>query len=64
MYEIAVFAHYAPKILDPAKAESEEVLQQVNRINRILSLLKPIDPQGIPPTSILREFIGGSSFKY
>ena len=64
IYEIAVFAHYAPKILDPAKAENEEVLQQVNRINRILSLLKPIDPQGIPPTSILREFIGGSSFKY
>lgn len=24
----------------------------------------PISPEEIPPTSLLREFIGGSSFKY
>ena len=24
----------------------------------------PIPPDEIPPTSIIREFIGGSSFKY
>jgi uridine kinase len=64
IYEIAVFAHYAPKILDPSLAENEEVKEQVLRINRILGLLKPIDPKDIPPTSILREFIGGSSFEY
>jgi uridine kinase len=64
IYEIAVFAHYAPGILDPAKAENEEVKEQILRLNRILGLLKPIDPKEIPPTSILREFIGGSSFEY
>jgi uridine kinase len=64
IYEIAVFAHYAPAILDPAKAENEDVKQQVLRINSILNLLKPINPHDIPPTSVLREFIGGSSFEY
>ena len=24
----------------------------------------PIGPEEIPPTSVLREFIGGSSFRY
>ncbi len=64
MYEIAVFAHYAPKILNPENAENEHIKEQVKKLNRILTLFNPIDPHDIPPTSILREFIGGSSFKY
>ncbi|MFW5792783.1 MAG: uridine kinase family protein [Bacteroidota bacterium] len=64
MYEIAVFAHYAPSILIPQKAKNEYIKEQVNKLNRILSLFNPIDPHDIPPTSVLREFIGGSSFEY
>ncbi len=64
IYEIAVFAHYAPGILDDSLAENEVIKEEVRRLNRILSLLKPINPKDIPPTSILREFIGGSSFTY
>jgi uridine kinase len=64
IYEIAVFAHYAPSILNAVKAENEQIREEVLRLNRLLSLFKPIDPADIPPTSILREFIGGSSFKY
>ncbi|MFN2395410.1 MAG: hypothetical protein ABR597_06950 [Bacteroidales bacterium] len=64
IYEIAVFAHYAPGILRPAEAENEIIKEEVKRLNRILELLKPINPNDIPPTSILREFIGGSSFIY
>ncbi len=64
IYEIAVFSHYAPGILKPALAENEAIKEEVKRLNRILSLLKPINPRDIPPTSILREFIGGSSFVY
>jgi len=30
----------------------------------LLSLLLPIDASQVPPTSLLREFIGGSSFSY
>ena len=63
-YEIAVFAHYAPAILKPELAENEKIRAEVERLNRVLSLLTPIDPADIPPTSILREFIGGSSFVY
>jgi len=64
VYEPAVFSHYAPVIALPAKAENEQIREEVKRINRILSLLIPIDPKDIPPTSVLREFIGGSSFQY
>lgn len=64
IYEIAVFAHYATAILRPEQADNEAIREQINRLNRILSLFNPIDPSDIPPTSILREFIGGSSFKY
>jgi uridine kinase len=64
IYEIAVFAHYAPAILRDSLAENEAIREEVKRLNRILNLLKPINPNDIPPTSILREFIGGSSFIY
>ncbi|MEE4176452.1 MAG: hypothetical protein V2I46_02985 [Bacteroides sp.] len=64
IYEIAVFSHYAPAILKADKAENDQIREEVLRLNRLLSLFRPIDPGDIPPTSILREFIGGSSFKY
>jgi len=64
IYEMAVFAHYAPAILKAELAENEQIRGEVLRLNRLLSLFIPIDPAEIPPTSILREFIGGSSFKY
>ena len=64
IYEMAVFAHYAPAILNPELAENELIREQVLRLNRLLKLFIPIAPSDIPPTSILREFIGGSSFSY
>lgn len=64
IYEMAVFAHYAPAILNPDLAENELIREEVLRLNRLLRLFIPIAPTDIPPTSILREFIGGSSFKY
>ena len=64
IYEIAVFAHYAPQILQPEKAVNQQTRLEAERLNRMLSLLIPINPSNIPPTSILREFIGGSTFEY
>ncbi len=64
IYEPAVFSHYAPAIVQTDKAENDQIRDETNRLNRILSLLTPINPKDIPPTSILREFIGGSSFQY
>ena len=34
------------------------------RLRKFLRYIKPIPDQQIPPTSLLREFLGGSSFKY
>jgi uridine kinase len=34
------------------------------RLLKILSFFLPLDPEEVPPTSLLREFIGGSSFNY
>ena len=64
VYEPAVFAHYAPQILQTQNSENELINEEAKRIIRILSLLIPIDPVDIPPTSVIREFIGGSSFNY
>ena len=64
VYELAVFAHYAPSVLHIDKSENNKIKQEVERIYRLLSLFIPVNPADIPPTSILREFIGGSSFKY
>ena len=64
VYEPAVFAHYAPHIIQTQNSGNELISEEAKRIIRILSLLIPIDPVDIPPTSILREFIGGSSFNY
>ncbi len=64
IYEIAVFAFYAPQILQVENATTPHARREAERLNRLLSLLVPINPSDIPPTSILREFIGGSSFNY
>lgn len=64
VYELAVFAHFAPKVLHIEKSENETIKREVERLYRLLSLFVPVNPTDIPPTSILREFIGGSSFKY
>ncbi len=64
VYEPAVFAHYAPEILKDFDSDNALICEEAKRIQRLLSLLIPINPVDIPPTSILREFIGGSSFNY
>ena len=62
---------YEPAVL---KVYAERFLLHVPRINRAyteayrllkhLSMFVPIFPDEVPQTSILREFIGGSAFKY
>lgn len=62
-YEISVLRPYAEKIL----REVPDTLPEYDEARRMLKFLDnfiPIPPDEIPPTSILREFIGGSSFNY
>lgn len=62
-YEISALRPFAEKIL----REVPDTVPEFDEARRMLKFLDnfiPIPPDEIPPTSILREFIGGSSFKY
>lgn len=63
VHELAVLKKYAQPLLidiDETKPEYSEA----KRLLKFLSYFKSIDDEKqIPPTSILREFIGGSSFE-
>ena len=62
-YEISVLR----PMLEPILREVPDTVPEYGEAKRLLKFLDnftPISPDEIPPTSILREFIGGSSFKY
>lgn len=62
-YEISVLRRFAEPIL----REVSDTVPEYGEAKRMLKFLDnfiPISPEEIPPTSLLREFIGGSSFKY
>jgi len=62
-YEISVLKYYADPLLRAVKPSMYEYAEAV----RLLSFMEnftPIPPQYVPGTSILREFIGDSEFKY
>ena len=63
LYELAVLKKYAEPILKMV-AENADVYSESTRLLKFLSYFKPIDDEEIPPTSLLREFLGGSSFAY
>ncbi len=62
-YEISVIRTFVEPILHEVPNTVAEY-DQARRLLRFLDNFIPISPSEIPPTSILREFIGGSSFKY
>lgn len=62
-YEISVLRPFAEKILREVPDTVPEY-DEARRMLRFLDNFIPIPPDEIPPTSILREFIGGSAFKY
>ncbi|MEZ5106045.1 MAG: nucleoside kinase [Draconibacterium sp.] len=63
LYELAVLRKYAIPILEQVPENKEEYME-AKRLLKFLSYIKPIDDIEIPPTSLLREFLGGSSFAY
>lgn len=63
LYELAVLKKYAEPLLKYV-AENREEFIEANRLLKFLSWFKQIDDAEIPPTSLLREFLGGSSFTY
>ncbi|MDR3329144.1 MAG: nucleoside kinase [Prevotellaceae bacterium] len=66
LYEISVLRRYAEPLLHRVPP-SDEAYADASRLLKLLSCFEPISPddeRSIPPTSVLREFIGGSSFTY
>lgn len=64
IYELAVIKKYAEPLLKELKDDSI-YRAEANRLLAFLQFITPLDDESvIPPTSILREFIGGSSIRY
>ena len=63
IYELAVLKKYAEPLLKSV-SESQVEFSESNRLLKFLSYFKDIDDREIPPTSLIREFLGGSSFTY
>lgn len=62
-YEWAILRPVAEPLFLDIQPDSPSY-HQARQILRILSFFTPLNPKEVPPTSILREFIGGSSFNY
>lgn len=63
LYELGVLKRYAEPLLLGVPECVPEYSEAV-RLLEFLSYVKPIGDKIIPPTSIMREFLGGSSFDY
>ncbi len=62
VYEFAVLKKYAEPLLQGVP-ETEAVYTNAQRLLGLLSHVTPLDKELIPKNSILREFVGGSTFK-
>lgn len=63
LYEFAVFRSHIEPILNMVRNDCEEYAE-AHRLLKFIKYFTPIRDNEIPPTSLMREFIGGSSFKY
>ncbi len=61
--EFAVLRPHAEIILMSVPKNCEEYAE-AHRLLKFIRYFIPVSDQEIPPTSIMREFVGGSSFKY
>ncbi len=62
-YELPVLKPFAERLLYSVP-DTEEVYGMARQLLKFLDNFLEIEPDEIPPTSILREFVGGSSFDY
>lgn len=62
-HEINILAPFAMKVLNEVERKGQEFAEAA-RLLRFLSYFKEIPADEVPGHSLLREFIGGSRFKY
>ena len=63
LFELAVIKSQAEPLLEAVPENCPEHAEAY-RLLKFLRYIQPIPETQIPPTSLLREFLGGSSFKY
>ena len=63
LFELAILKGYLTPILEQVK-ENRPEYSEAYRLNKFLQYFETIPDDDLPPTSLLREFLGGSSFKY
>jgi len=63
LFELAVIKSQAEPLLEQVPENAPEHAEAY-RLLKFLRYIKPIPETQIPPTSLLREFLGGSSFEY
>jgi len=63
LFELAVMKNYALPILQQVPSNTPEYAE-ASRLMKFLNYFEPLDEKDIPSTSLLREFLGGSSFHY
>lgn len=63
LFELSAIKNYALPILQQVPTSTPEYAV-ASRLIKFLSYFEPLDEKDIPSTSLLREFLGGSSFHY
>ena len=63
LFEFAVLRCHAEPILTSVPRNCPEYAEAY-RLMKFIKYFTPVQDKEIPPTSLLREFLGGSSFKY
>ncbi len=63
LFELAVIKRQAEPLLEQVPENCPEYAEAY-RLRKFLGYIHPIPEEQIPPTSLLREFLGGSSFEY
>ncbi len=63
LYELGVIRAQVMPILEQV-AERDPEYAEASRLRRFLRYFRMVPEEQVPPTSLLREFAGGSSFKY
>ena len=63
LFELAVIKQQAEPLLDLVPENCPEYAEAY-RLRTFLDYIQPIPNRALPPASLLREFLGGSSFKY
>jgi uridine kinase len=63
LFELSAIKNTALPLLQQVPSNTLEYTE-ASRLMKFLNYFEPLDEKDIPSTSLLREFLGGSSFNY